>query len=66
MKGNNKKVGNYYIKMDECLGRGGFAAAYKAYRDKNFNEPFACKVIQKQDIGKVLQSNLAYFIKRVQ
>jgi hypothetical protein len=66
MKEKNKKVGNYYIKMDECLGRGGFATTYKAYRDKNYNEPFACKVIQKQDIEKVLQSNLPYFIKRVQ
>lgn len=52
--------------MDECLGRGGFAATYKAYKDKNFNEPYACKLIQKQDIEKVLQSSLNYFVNRVQ
>jgi hypothetical protein len=52
--------------MDECLGKGGFAATYKAYKDKNYNEPYACKIIQKQDIEKVLQANLNYFIKRVQ
>ena len=66
MKEKNKKIGQYVIKMDVCLGRGGFAATYKAYKDKNYNEPFACKIIQKQDIEKVLQSDLNYFIKRVQ
>jgi len=56
MKEKNKKVGNFNIKMDDCLGRGGFAATYKAYKDKNYNEPYACKVIQKKDIENVLKT----------
>jgi hypothetical protein len=50
MKEKNKKVGNYIIKMENCLGRGGFAATYMAFKDKNYNEPIACKIIQKKDI----------------
>ena len=50
MKEKNKKVGSYLIRMEQCLGRGGFATTYKAFKDKNFNEPYACKVIKKQDI----------------
>jgi hypothetical protein len=37
MKEKNKKVGQFTIKMDDCLGRGGFATTYKAFRDKNYN-----------------------------
>jgi hypothetical protein len=33
--------------MDVCLGSGAFAATYKAFRDKNYTEPFACKIIHK-------------------
>ena len=66
MKEKNKKVGNYAIKMDTCLGRGGFATTYMAFKDKNYQEPYACKVIQKKDIQKLLQNDLNYFIKRVQ
>ena len=66
MKEKNKKVGNYLIRMEQCLGRGGFATTYKAYKGKNYSEPYACKVIKKQDIEKLLQNELSYFIKRVQ
>lgn len=37
-----------------------------AFRDKNYNDPIACKVIQKKDIEKLLKDELKYFIKRVQ
>lgn len=47
MKEKNKKIGQFTIKMDDCLGKGAFAATFKAFRDKNYNEPFACKIIQK-------------------
>jgi serine/threonine protein kinase len=66
MKEKNKKVGKYGIRMEECLGRGAFASTYKAYKDKNYSEPFACKLIKKQDIEKLLQNEHNYFIKRVQ
>ncbi len=66
MKEKNKKIGNYTIKMDACLGRGGFAATYMAFKDKNYNEPYACKIINKKDMEKLLQNEVHYFIKRVQ
>lgn len=65
MKEKNKKVGSYSIRMDNCLGQGGFAATYLAFKDKNLQEPIACKIIQKKDIEKLLQDS-NYFIKRVQ
>ena len=37
MKEKSKKIGNYVIRMEECLGKGAFATTYKAYKDKNFN-----------------------------
>jgi serine/threonine protein kinase len=62
----SKKVGHYVVKVDEFLGKGAFAATYRAYKDKNYKHPYACKVISKSEVKEFLKSDINYFIKRVQ
>ena len=33
-KYSKKKVGNYIILLDQCLGKGSFGLVYKAYLEK--------------------------------
>lgn len=64
MKENKKKIGRFTVMMSESLGKGSFGTTYKAYAGKDYDHPFACKVIDKNEV-KQMGNDSDYFILRI-
>lgn len=65
-EGSDKKVvaGKYVVYLTQPLGKGTFATTYLCKLKSDSNITFACKLMNKEEVSKVIE-DLQYLINRV-